>query len=160
MDWLSDNWGSLASVLGVIVSIVGFALAVRQIYKTKTAAESARTAADNARAALSRSITIGDIDRAAERLERIKSELNQGRIDIAREHLLDIMKMLSDIVGRAQEFDESELGRLRRASYSIAELATKEVGNDFTEVIGDLTDAQRDLLDLRVLIEQKGNDDD
>lgn len=155
MDWFGDNWGNLASVLGVAVSVVGFTLAVCQIRKTKTAAEAARTAADNARAALSRSITIGDVDRAVERIERVKTEVNLGRIDIAKEHLLDIMRMLADIIGRAKEVDESELDKLKQASNTVAGLTIMTPEDDFTGIIAGLTGAQQVLLALRVDIEQK-----
>lgn len=155
MDWFGDNWGNLASVLGVVVSVVGFILAVYQILKTRAVAEAAKTAADNARAALSKSITIGDLDRASERIERIKTEISQGRIDIAKEHLLDIMRMLADVIGRAREADESELEKLVQASDTIADLTIMTLEDDFTGIIADLTSAQQVLLALRVDIEQK-----
>ena len=155
MDWFGNNWGNLASVLGVIISVVGFTLAVCQIRKTKTAAEAAKTAADNARAALSRSITIGDLDRASERIERVKTEVGLGRIDIAKEHLLDIMKMLADIIGRVGEVDDSELEGLMNASNTIADLTIMTPEDDFTGIVTDLTSAQQVLLALRVNIEQK-----
>lgn len=60
-------------VLGLIVSLCGFTIAVWQIRRTRTAAESAAQAATEAREAVLRGISISDLTQAHATMEELKN---------------------------------------------------------------------------------------
>lgn len=76
-NFFAENWGNLASVAGLVVSLVGFAIAIWQIRRSRNAADAAREAAVEARAAIGRNLTIEDIARASESIQSLK-DLHQS----------------------------------------------------------------------------------
>ncbi len=67
-----DSWANTSSVLGLIVSIVGFGITLRTLFKTKSAAEAASIEAARIKEELRKNHTITDFSAAVTICEEIK----------------------------------------------------------------------------------------
>ena len=72
-DWLIDTWGTLASAVGLLVSIVGFLFAIRQIVRSRKAAEAAERAVLETKKALARNLTNEALLRASQQIDFVKN---------------------------------------------------------------------------------------
>lgn len=70
--WWEANWGNVLSLLGLVVSVVGFALTVAQVRQTKTAAQAAEAAAKRAREAILKSEILVNCSAAIGIFEELK----------------------------------------------------------------------------------------
>ena len=96
----SENWGSLASALGLIVSLGGLIWAIRAAQGARTAAQAAEKAATETRRAIRRDLTIVDIERANARLEALKGQHRNRQWEVALAAYPEILNMLYDIRNR------------------------------------------------------------
>ena len=67
-----DAVGLVVGILGLIVSLSGFTIAVWQIHRTRTVAESAERAAIEAREAVIYVTSVADLSQASAQIEQIK----------------------------------------------------------------------------------------
>ena len=65
-------FGNVSSLLGLLVSLVGFVLTLWNVSKSRKAAEEARQSADNARSEIRRTDTMIDLAAAGTAMEEIK----------------------------------------------------------------------------------------
>ena len=66
------HWGDIASVFGVIISVVGFAATIWNVVRSKSVAETARDAAVRARDAVMRINVLTELSEAIAIMEEIK----------------------------------------------------------------------------------------
>ena len=125
MEYLADNWGSLASGLGVLLSAAGVVYA----YLARRAAKSAEAASREARQAIAQTLTAADLQRAVALVERLLSYHRAGRWAVALERYGELRQMLQDIKAYLPEGDEPARKQL---SANISEI---------TEVISQVTQA-------------------
>ncbi|MBI2171830.1 MAG: hypothetical protein HYU30_07430 [Chloroflexi bacterium] len=85
LQWLGKNWGNLASVVGLIATVAGLIFAIRQINRTKMAAEAAREAATKTSQALRRQLAAPDIQYAVDLIQRLKEYHRTKKWDSAIE---------------------------------------------------------------------------
>jgi hypothetical protein len=69
---LEAHWGDIASVVGVFISLIGFAITIWNVIRSKNAAQKAREAVDNVRETILRSDTIVDFSAVITTMEEIK----------------------------------------------------------------------------------------
>ena len=100
MEFISENWGSLASALGLLVSLGGLIWAIRAARGARTAAQSAEKAATQTRRAIRRDLTVMDIERANARLEALKVQHRSEQWEVALAAYPEILNMLYDIRNR------------------------------------------------------------
>jgi parvulin-like peptidyl-prolyl isomerase len=74
-----EQYGSWASIAGVVISVVGFAITIFNVAKSKSAAVAAKNAARDAQSALKDIDAISEISMAIERLEGAKSQVSQNQ---------------------------------------------------------------------------------
>ena len=129
-NWIIGNWGSLASALGLLVSIVGFSIAVAQTISSRKAAEAARDAVIETRESLAKNDAIADINVASERIQELRRIFRSG--DASSDRALDIAynirRMLSDISSQHPNLSRQDrlellaaaetLGRIERRAYN------------------------------------------
>ena len=106
MEFISENWGSLASALGLLVSAVGLTWAIRTARGARTAAQAAEKATSETRRAFHRYLTTVDIERANARIEYVKNLHRDGRWEAALAWYQELRTMLYDI--RARLLSEAE----------------------------------------------------
>ena len=100
MDYFLDNWGSFVGVLGVIISIGGFAIAIRQASRARTSAQAAEIASKQTREAIVRAMTVIDLERSIALIQRVKELHRDRRWDATIEHYQTLRVMLGDIRDR------------------------------------------------------------
>ena len=100
MTWLSENWGDLASGVGLVISLGGLTWA---IIKSTQAAESAKLAEDAAKesaARIGQMITSVEMERVSAAFQRLKDLQRDGKWEVALEGYHPLRIMLSDIGAR------------------------------------------------------------
>ena len=108
--WMGDNRvGDLASLLGVLISVIGFAVTMHGIRKSKTAAEGATLAAQAARDSLTRFESVVDFTAAISTLEEIKRAHRRRDWQLLPDRYSSIRKTL--IVLRTSQVHASDFQR-------------------------------------------------
>ena len=96
MDYLADNWGSLASGLGVLLSAAGVVYA----YLARRAAKSAEAASEDTRRAVIRTLNLADLQGTVDLIDRLKDHLMTEDWSAALELYSAVRSMLADIRAR------------------------------------------------------------
>lgn len=68
----AKEWGNIASLAGVLISIVGFTLTLIGVIKSRSAAESAKSSAAEVRQKLAIKTSLVDLTRVASEVEELK----------------------------------------------------------------------------------------
>lgn len=112
----TTRWGNLASVVGLVLTLVGFAVTILGVYRSKNAAQSARDAAVQTKSLLLRSDAIADVSAALGMMEEIRRlhragvwQLLPDRYSALRQKLISVRTSNTDIT-------EAKLIVLRRVS--------------------------------------------
>lgn len=71
ITWAAE-WGGLASIVGLLVTFIGFAVTIVGVYRSKTAAQSAEDAAIQTRSLFLRSDAIADVSAALGMMDEIR----------------------------------------------------------------------------------------
>ena len=91
-DWIAVNWRDVISILGLVVSVSGFSIAIWQTPRTRRSAEAAELAVLKTK----KNLTIADLIRASERVDAIKRaapappvgvstrEISRSEVDVSR----------------------------------------------------------------------------
>ena len=122
MEYLADNWGSLASVTGVVVSLAGLAWAIIEARGARSASLAARAAANETRSDIARYLQAVDLQRAIALIQRIKLLHDTGRWDAALEQYQSLREMLSYIIARCPESQAGIRDRLDSARIDVTEM--------------------------------------
>ena len=104
MEFIQNHWGGLASVLGLLVSLIGLAWAIRE-------ARGAKSAALETRERIGRHLVIVDLERAVALIQRVKLLHDTGRWEGALEQYQPLRDMLSAILAR---YPDENMDRDRR----------------------------------------------
>lgn len=107
MDYLYDNWGDLVSLVGLLATVVGLWIAIRQVMMARKAAEASENAASaaqrasiEARDAIHNVLTISDLQRVIGYVQQIKSLHRDQKWEICL-HLYQLLRAsLADIQAR------------------------------------------------------------
>lgn len=100
--------GSIASLAGVVVSLVGLGFALWQLARLRGETRAAREAAEGATRVLHRELTIAGISRTYERIEALKGIHRRGTTEEALYLYPDIRKGLIDIRSRYPDLPQSD----------------------------------------------------
>ena len=94
---LKDHWGDIASVVGVVVSLVGFAVTIWGVLTSKSAAQRAESAANAARRSILRSDSLMELSASVTMMEEIKRlhrasawSVLPDRYSLLKSHLVSI----------------------------------------------------------------------
>ena len=91
MDWSSlSDWGSWASLVGVVVAVVGLAVVWYQVTGTKRAV-------DQTREAIADVLTFGSGNRASTLIQEIKYVLQKGQWDVGYHQCHTLRALLGDL---------------------------------------------------------------
>ena len=113
--FLSDNWGRLASAVGLVVAIVGFYFAIRRASQARTSADAGKIAAEDARNAIFGVLVTIDLQEAIAIIQRLKLQHLHQMWDASLENYQPLRKILSDINVRNPELPAAVRDVLRRA---------------------------------------------
>ena len=109
--WLAE-WNNLAPILGILVSLLGFSVAVMQIRRTTNAVDAAKLAVDAAREAIIRNQLLTTITRLIERTQEIRSLYANEQWDLAYFRYNDVWVMLSNVRSQHPNLGETQSGTI------------------------------------------------
>lgn len=149
MDFLTANWGSLASVVGLLATIL-------IAWGARSAARTASDAAKATREDIRRYLQTIDVERAVGLIQRIKTLHNNDQWEIALDQYQLLRKLLSDIIARCPQSQKDFRERLANGRTVVTEIEIlvgeqiAQDGNDRDPVAlnSELTYIQSDLEEL------------
>jgi len=156
--------GSIASLAGVVVSLVGLGFAILQIRKLRGETRAAREASEATRKAVSRDLVLGDLIRISERIQSLKDLHRRAEwaqaLQLYPELQRGLITLRSRYVGLS-EIDSVEvwqgivlLQNIERI-VEVVELAGAEFPPQVvSEFNGQLTEIQTTLAELAIQLEQ------
>ena len=124
MEFWSVTWGDVATVVGIIVSLVGLAWAIREAHGARSASEAAEAAASETRDQIAHHLQAVDLERAIGLIERIKTLHDNSQWEASTEHYQTLRAMLSDVIARSPE-DQSDV----REKLATARIIVRDMEN-------------------------------
>jgi hypothetical protein len=121
--FLVNHWGDVCSALGVVIAIGGFAATLRQIRKSKSAAEAARESAERTRQRIEQNLAIEDISMAMQVMEEVKRLQRDGTWKTAVERYSTLVRLLAKVKGEYPNLSNRAKDRLGE---TIARMSTNE----------------------------------
>jgi hypothetical protein len=97
MDYFLDNWGSFVGLLSLIVTIIGFGVAIHRATQARKSAAAAEAASQETRKAVTKVLTLVDLQRAIALIQRLKALHRDNKWDACLGHYPDLRAMLADI---------------------------------------------------------------
>ena len=109
------NVGSIASLVGVVVSLVGLGFAILQIRKLRGETRAAREASEDTRRAIGRDLAIGDVSRTFEQVEVVKQALRERQWSRSLSLLPSVRRALISIRYRNPRLVQPQADKLQVA---------------------------------------------
>lgn len=119
------QWGDIASIVGVILTVGGFIVAFIGIWRSKSAAERARQAAEDARDSIARYDAITDLAAAMTIMEEIKRLQRNGVWTVLAERYSELQRRLTAIRESNVGLSEAQRQKLEKAIETFAESEKK-----------------------------------
>ena len=134
-DWLTGNWGSLASALGLLVSIIGFSIAVYQTMRSRKAAEAAERAVIETKSILAKNDAIADINVASERIQELRRIFRRGDAssDRALDTVYNVRRMLSDISSQYPSLTQCDRISLLEAAETLGHIERRAHNQEYSD---------------------------
>ena len=95
-----NQWGSLIGLIGAVLSLVGLIAAVVAAFRAKRAEEAATAARQETWAAITRSLTTVDLERAMGLVQRLKEIHRSGRWEVSLALYQELRILLSNVRSR------------------------------------------------------------
>ena len=115
IDFLQNNWGDLASALGLAASVLGLMASLGGLVwaiKARRAAVAAESAAAEAADSIGRAMSVVDLRKAIDLIQRLKDLHRENRWEAALEHYQPLREMIYWIQSRYPDWDESDLEKM------------------------------------------------
>ena len=116
-------YGSLASLIGFPIAILGIGLAYQQLVKTRRASEAAESAVSNFREDLSQTFCLSDLAKALTGIEELKRLFRIESYTTIPDRLSDVRHTLISARGMAKDLSKEELINFQSV---ISDLSTLE----------------------------------
>ena len=107
-EWLMD-WNNLGPAVGILVSLLGFSVAVLQIRRTTKAVDAARVAVESSRQAFIKTQVLATITRLMERTQEMRTLYSDGQWDRAYYRYNDIWIPLTSVRRQHPNLSEAQL---------------------------------------------------
>ena len=153
LEFWSTTWGDLATLVGIIVALIGLTWAINEARGARSASEAANAAASDTRDQIARQLQTVDLQRAIGLIERIKTLHQNDRWEGSTELYQSLREMLSDVIARCPDGQVSVLEKLMAARSTVRrmeDLVRQRVSRPVTErdrfrLNQSLNDIQSDL---------------
>ncbi len=122
MEFFSNHWGSLFSVIGVAVSVIGLAWAILEARRARSAAELAERATIETRNRIGRHLAATDLERAVGLIQRLKLLHRERRWEAALEQYQSLRVIISNIAARHPDLNPEIHDLLSSAREEISEM--------------------------------------
>ena len=114
--------GSIASLAGVVVSLLGLSFAIWQLARLRGETKASREASEATRRALGRDLAIADVSRLNERLQRLKEIHREGNRQRALDSYPEVVELISDIRHRHPSLPLENRANLLRTISDISDI--------------------------------------
>jgi hypothetical protein len=118
--WAAD-WGDIASVVGLLLTLIGFGVTIFGVWRSKGAAEQARQAAEAVRASIANYDVVADLSSAMAIMEEIKRHQRQRTWSILPDRYSDLRRRLVTIRGSQAQLSEGQRQTLQLAIEKFAD---------------------------------------
>ena len=141
--------GSIASLIGVFVSLFGLGFAILQIWKLRGETRAAREAAEETRRAADREATSISLARVNERIEGLKELHRRREWNRALDRYPDIIRMLINIRVRHPDMSDEQRTTIQKV---VAQLT--EMGNTVESSDGEVAQEEAQQFNIRLSYDQ------
>ena len=124
-SWAEQKWGDLASLAGLLVSLVGFFFTLRGVWRAGSAAEAARDAASQTREAIVRSDMIADVSAVIAMMNEVKRFHREDNWSGSLERYTEIRQKIISIHGTGSNLIEEHKTFLMSASQKFRDMETQ-----------------------------------
>lgn len=124
-SWAELRWGDLASVAGLLVSLVGFFFTLRGVWRARSAAEAARDAARQTQEAIVRSDMIADVSAVIAMMNEVKRFHRDGNWPGSLERCSEIRQKIISIRGTGFNLTEEHKKFLTGAGQQFKDIETQ-----------------------------------
>lgn len=97
MEYVRDNWGSFVSLVSLIITVIMVGIAIWRTGQAQKSAKAAEAASVAARGAITRVLTIVDLERAKALIQRLKALHREAKWEVCLEHYPELRHMLADV---------------------------------------------------------------
>ena len=155
--------GNIASIVGLLVSLVGLDIAIWQLARLRGETRAAREAAEETRRAVARDLAISDISRINERVQALIEMHRRGEWNRAldtypsiRKGLIDIRSRYPGLLGDDSERIREWISQIQNIQLNVEatnENVPQETATDFNSL---LIEIQSMLVELEIKLQQSG----
>jgi len=128
MKTFFDTWGNFSSVMGLVVSVIGFLTTLIIVWKSKTAAEQAEQAASGMKEVLLKSESLTNCSTGIGIIEEIRTFHREAQWDKSLYRYSRLTAVLLSLKADSNSFSEKEMGTIAAIIKQIAG-CEKEVDN-------------------------------
>lgn len=155
IKYISNNGlGDVASVVGLFLTLVGFAFTLYGVTKSRSAAESANSAAKEAKEAILRAETISSFSTAVTSMEEVKRlhrakawEIMPDRYSFLRKSLISILSNDCDLTDEQKILIRSAIVQFRELEAFVESFLTNKKVSPNSAKLNKVVTAQIDKLD-------------
>ena len=122
MEFLQNHWGDLLSGAGLIASLGGLVWAIkarRAAVAAESAAEAAERGAKEAASSIGRALSVVDLRKAIDLIQRLKDLHRQNRWEAAMEHYQPLREMIGGIQSIYPNWGESDREKMSECRIQI-----------------------------------------
>ena len=119
VEFWSVSWGDIATVVGVVASLVGLGWAIKEARGARSASKAAQTAANETQEQIARHLQTVDLQRAIGLIQLVKTLHDNNQWEAAKEHYQTLREMLTWIIARCLEHQIEFRERLTTARTEI-----------------------------------------
>jgi len=155
LKYISDNnYGDFASVVGLAITLGGFAITIYGVWKSRTAAETATIAANDAKKAVLRTEIISNFSSAVTAMEEVKRlhragawEVVPDRYSFLRRTLISIVSNHKDLSDNHKSLIQSAIAQFRELESSVETFLSGGKNAPSSAKLNKIVTAQMDKLD-------------
>lgn len=116
LGWLQKyRVGDIASVIGVVISLIGFAVTIVSVFRSKRAAERAELAAKDARESIRLFEIVVDFTAAISTLEEIKRAHRHQKWELLPDRYAAIRKLLISLRSSSEDLSSGQRSAIQSA---------------------------------------------
>ena len=131
----STTWGDVATVIGIVVSLVGLGWAIKEAHGARSASEAATVAANETKDRIAHHLQAVELQRAIGLIDRIKTLHDNDRWEASKEHYQTLRAMLSDFIARCSEDQGNVREKLATARTIVREMENFVRGRDGSVIL-------------------------
>lgn len=164
IEFLQNHWGDLVSAAGLIASLGGLIWAIRAqraAVAAENAAEAAERGAKEAADGIGRVLSVVDLRKAIDLIQRLKDLHRQNRWEVAMEHYQPLREMIDGIQSRYPDWGKSDREKMSeyRIQIILIEMQSESfISNAENVQQDDVANMNRQLNEIQKFLEERAGE--